>query len=155
MGRGSPRAPRCVGVFVHLRWSGQDAERRVRRLRRIFKLTASYKADTYPQKVNLGVGAYRDNDNTPWVLPVVKKVRFPIRAADLLRKHCMLCSSLHAGESTFCMWTCSLVPWDGEKHGIHNTQFGGNNLLLLSMPSGFCTVFCNRTDITFRQPRCS
>ncbi|QRV86060.1 aminotransferase class I and II protein [Ceratobasidium sp. AG-Ba] len=39
----------------------------------IFKLTAAYKADTYPQKVNLGVGAYRDDDNKPWVLPVVKK----------------------------------------------------------------------------------
>ncbi|KAF8759059.1 Aspartate aminotransferase [Rhizoctonia solani] len=30
-------------------------------------------ADTFPQKVNLGVGAYRDDDNKPWVLPVVKK----------------------------------------------------------------------------------
>ncbi|KAG8936576.1 Aspartate aminotransferase, cytoplasmic [Tulasnella sp. 418] len=39
----------------------------------IFKLTAAYKADTYPRKVNLGVGAYRDDDNKPWVLPVIKK----------------------------------------------------------------------------------
>jgi aspartate aminotransferase len=34
----------------------------------------AYQADTYPNKVNLGVGAYRDDDNKPWVLPVVKKV---------------------------------------------------------------------------------
>ncbi|TCD60529.1 Aspartate aminotransferase, cytoplasmic [Steccherinum ochraceum] len=39
----------------------------------IFQLTASYKADPFPQKINLGVGAYRDDDNKPWVLPVVKK----------------------------------------------------------------------------------
>ncbi|KAH8117353.1 aspartate aminotransferase [Phellopilus nigrolimitatus] len=39
----------------------------------IFKLTAAYKADTFPNKVNLGVGAYRDDDSKPWVLPVVKK----------------------------------------------------------------------------------
>jgi len=39
----------------------------------IFKLTAAYKADTFPQKVNVGVGAYRDDNNKPWVLPVVKK----------------------------------------------------------------------------------
>jgi len=39
----------------------------------IFKLTASYKADPFPQKVNLGVGAYRDDDSKPWVLPVVRK----------------------------------------------------------------------------------
>jgi aspartate aminotransferase len=39
----------------------------------IFKLTAAYKADPYPHKINLGVGAYRDDNNKPWVLPVVKK----------------------------------------------------------------------------------
>ncbi|KAG8840044.1 Aspartate aminotransferase, cytoplasmic [Serendipita sp. 411] len=39
----------------------------------IFKLTTAYKADAFPQKVNLGVGAYRDDQNKPWVLPVVKK----------------------------------------------------------------------------------
>jgi aspartate aminotransferase len=38
-------------------------------------LTAAYKANTFPQKINLGVGAYRDNDNKPWVLPVIKRVR--------------------------------------------------------------------------------
>lgn len=42
----------------------------------IFKLTTAYKTDTFPQKVNLGVGAYRDDQNKPWVLPVVKKVRY-------------------------------------------------------------------------------
>jgi len=40
----------------------------------IFKLTAAYKADTYEKKINLGVGAYRDDNGKPWVLPVVKKV---------------------------------------------------------------------------------
>ncbi|BFZ65369.1 Aspartate aminotransferase, cytoplasmic [Saitoella coloradoensis] len=39
----------------------------------IFHLTASYKADTFKDKINLGVGAYRDDDGKPWVLPVVKK----------------------------------------------------------------------------------
>ncbi|RHZ81187.1 hypothetical protein Glove_123g209 [Diversispora epigaea] len=40
----------------------------------IFHLTAQYKADTFQHKVNLGVGAYRDDSGKPWVLPVVKKV---------------------------------------------------------------------------------
>ncbi|KIK98847.1 hypothetical protein PAXRUDRAFT_823397 [Paxillus rubicundulus Ve08.2h10] len=39
----------------------------------IFKLSAAYNADPYPKKVNLGVGAYRDDDGKPWVLPVIKK----------------------------------------------------------------------------------
>lgn len=41
----------------------------------IFALTAAYKADTDPKKVNLGVGAYRTEEGKPWVLPVVKKVK--------------------------------------------------------------------------------
>ncbi|KAM3864502.1 aspartate aminotransferase, cytoplasmic-like [Diretmus argenteus] len=40
----------------------------------VFKLTADFREDPHPQKVNLGVGAYRTDDCQPWVLPVVKKV---------------------------------------------------------------------------------
>lgn len=40
----------------------------------IFHLTAQYTADTDPRKVNVGVGAYRDDNLKPYVLPVVKKV---------------------------------------------------------------------------------
>lgn len=45
----------------------------------LFGLMAAYKKDTYEKKVDLGIGAYRDDDAKPWVLPVVK------RADDLLR----------------------------------------------------------------------
>ncbi|ORX77513.1 aspartate aminotransferase [Basidiobolus meristosporus CBS 931.73] len=41
----------------------------------IFNLTASYQADTDGKKVNLGVGAYRDDAGKPWVLPVVQKAK--------------------------------------------------------------------------------
>lgn len=40
----------------------------------LFGLMAAYKADTFDKKVDLGVGAYRDDNAKPWVLPVVKKV---------------------------------------------------------------------------------
>ena len=43
----------------------------------LFSLIAAYKADTFDQKVDLGVGAYRDDNAKPWVLPVVKKVAPP------------------------------------------------------------------------------
>lgn len=39
----------------------------------LFGLMAAYKADQSPDKVDLGIGAYRDNNAKPWVLPVVKK----------------------------------------------------------------------------------
>ncbi|CEQ42206.1 SPOSA6832_03994, partial [Sporobolomyces salmonicolor] len=41
----------------------------------IFALTAGYLADTFDKKVNLGVGAYRDNEGKPFVLPVVRKAK--------------------------------------------------------------------------------
>lgn len=41
----------------------------------IFALTAGYQADSNPNKVNLGVGAYRDDQGKPFVLPTVRKVK--------------------------------------------------------------------------------
>ena len=40
----------------------------------LFGLMAAYKKDEFDKKVDLGIGAYRDNNAQPWVLPVVKKV---------------------------------------------------------------------------------
>lgn len=40
----------------------------------LFGLTRAFKADTFDKKVDLGVGAYRDNNAKPYILPVVKKV---------------------------------------------------------------------------------
>ncbi|KAI4841710.1 aspartate aminotransferase, partial [Aureobasidium sp. EXF-8846] len=46
----------------------------------LFGLMAAFRRDTDSSKVDLGIGAYRDNNAKPWVLPVVKK------ADDLLRQ---------------------------------------------------------------------
>jgi len=32
-----------------------------------------YREDNNPKKVNLGVGAYRDEEGKPYVFPVIKK----------------------------------------------------------------------------------
>ncbi|KAB5540569.1 pyridoxal phosphate-dependent transferase [Coniochaeta sp. 2T2.1] len=39
----------------------------------LFGLMRAYRADTSKDKVDLGIGAYRDDNAKPWVLPVVKK----------------------------------------------------------------------------------
>lgn len=39
----------------------------------ILGITEAYKRDTDPKKVNLGVGAYRDDEGKPFVLPSVRK----------------------------------------------------------------------------------
>jgi aspartate aminotransferase len=46
----------------------------------LFGLMAAFRADKDESKVDLGIGAYRDNNAKPWVLPVVKK------ADEILRK---------------------------------------------------------------------
>ncbi|XP_068724499.1 aspartate aminotransferase, mitochondrial-like [Montipora capricornis] len=39
----------------------------------ILGITEAFKKDTNPKKINLGVGAYRDDNGKPYVLPSVKK----------------------------------------------------------------------------------
>lgn len=39
----------------------------------IIGLTESYQADKFPQKVNVGVGAYRTDLGKPYVLPCVQE----------------------------------------------------------------------------------
>lgn len=43
----------------------------------LFGLMAAYRRDTDDKKVDLGIGAYRDNNAKPWILPVVKKASTP------------------------------------------------------------------------------
>ena len=52
----------------------------------ILSLTTGFKADKNPKKVNLGVGAYRDNDGKPFVFPVVRKAEAAIVADATLDK---------------------------------------------------------------------
>ncbi|KAG8531563.1 uncharacterized protein KY384_003193 [Bacidia gigantensis] len=46
----------------------------------LFGLMAAYRKDDFSKKVDLGIGAYRDDNAKPWVLPVVKQ------ADEILRK---------------------------------------------------------------------
>jgi len=45
----------------------------------LFGLMAAYRRDTDSKKVDLGIGAYRDNNAKPWILPVVKKAEEVLR----------------------------------------------------------------------------
>lgn len=52
----------------------------------ILSLGIDYKNDKDPRKVNLGIGAYRDNDGNPYVFPIVRKVEAEIVADKKLDK---------------------------------------------------------------------
>lgn len=60
----------------------------------LFGMMREYRLDTSPDKVDLGIGAYRDNNAKPWVLPVVKKV-------------CLLLSCSH--RCSHCSHFCSAI----------------------------------------------
>lgn len=53
-----------VGAWRHVEMGPPDP---------ILGISEAFKRDTDPRKVNLGVGAYRDDTNKPWILPSVKK----------------------------------------------------------------------------------
>ncbi len=46
----------------------------------IFNLNTQFKSDSFGDKINVGVGAYRTDEGKPWVLPVVKKTENQIVA---------------------------------------------------------------------------
>ena len=64
----------------------------------ILGVTEAFKRDTNPDKINLGVGAYRDANGKPYVLPVVRKVllfSFPLRfLSNLCRQYYFLLLSI-------------------------------------------------------------
>ena len=47
-------------------------------------MTEAFKADKDSRKINLGVGAYRDEAGKPYVLPSVKKVRLDCSQLDIV-----------------------------------------------------------------------
>jgi len=49
----------------------------------ILGVTEAFKADTNPKKMNLGVGAYKDDNGKPFVLPTVRKAEEAMRTKGL------------------------------------------------------------------------
>lgn len=56
----------------------------------ILGVTEAFKRDTNPKKMNLGVGAYRDDNGKPFILPSVKMVRTAYHLLQLygFNNHC-------------------------------------------------------------------
>lgn len=48
----------------------------------IFEVLRRYNADSSPDKINVCVGAYRDENGQPWVLPAVRMAEKKIAGAD-------------------------------------------------------------------------
>merc|ERR1711944_50110 len=53
----------------------------------ILGVTEAFKKDTNPKKMNLGVGAYRDDNGKPFVLPSIKKAEQKVVASGLNKEY--------------------------------------------------------------------
>nr|CAH8862860.1 unnamed protein product [Trichobilharzia regenti] len=63
----------------------------------ILGITEAYNRDTNPKKINLGAGAYRDDNGKPFVLPSVKEAERILLAKDLNKEYAPI-----SGIAQFC-----------------------------------------------------
>jgi aspartate aminotransferase len=75
----------------------------------ILGVTEAFKRDTNPKKINLGVGAYRDDNGKPYILPSVKQAEKIMADANLDKEYapisgcpefCKLVAKLALGENS-------------------------------------------------------
>lgn len=70
----------------------------------ILGVTEAFKRDTNPKKINLGVGAYRDDNGKPYILPTVLKAEENILKSKLDKEY-----SAIGGNAEFCKLSCELA----------------------------------------------
>lgn len=70
----------------------------------ILGVTEAYKRDSNPKKVNLGVGAYRDDNGKPYVLPSVLKAEEYLATAKLDKEYAPI-----SGLAEFCKLSMQLA----------------------------------------------
>lgn len=73
----------------------------------ILGVTEAYKRDTNPKKINLGVGAYRDDNGKPHVLPSVLKAEERLAAKKLDKEYAGI-----GGIADFCKHSINLALGD-------------------------------------------
>jgi len=73
----------------------------------ILGVSEAFKRDNNPKKMNLGVGAYRDDNGQPFVLPSVQKAESSIMAKALNKEYAPI-----GGEADFCRESAKLAFGD-------------------------------------------
>lgn len=74
----------------------------------ILGVTEAFKRDTNPKKMNLGVGAYRDDQGKPFVLPSVRKAEHRIIEAEMNHEYAPI-----VGEAPFSKLSANLAFGEG------------------------------------------
>lgn len=80
----------------------------------ILGVTEAFKRDQNPKKINLGAGAYRDDNGKPFVLPSVRKAEERIKSKDMDKEYSPI-----SGNADFCKHSINLALGDGN-HVVAN-----------------------------------
>lgn len=105
----------------------------------ILGVTEAFKADTNPQKINLGVGAYRDDNGKPYVLPSVRQAEEKMRSKNLDKEYLPI-----SGTADFCKLTIKLALGDDSRHvadGLNATVQGISGTGSLRIGAAFLNSF--------------
>lgn len=105
----------------------------------ILGVTEAYKRDTNPKKINLGVGAYRDDNGKPYVLPSVLKAEEKITQKALDKEYAPI-----SGNVDFCKLSISLALGDDSPQlaeGLNATVQGISGTGSLRIGGAFLNKF--------------
>ena len=105
----------------------------------ILGITEAFKRDTNPKKINLGVGAYRDDDGKPYVLSCVRKAEEQIKSRNLDKEYLPI-----SGTAEFCDRSIKLALGDDSKaiaNGLNATVQGISGTGSLRIGGAFLKAF--------------
>lgn len=105
----------------------------------ILGVTEAYRRDTNPNKINLGVGAYRDDNGKPYLLPSVRKAEDQIKAKNLDKEYAPI-----SGIADFCKRSIELALGEGADvlaNGLNATIQGISGTGSLRVGAAFLNGF--------------
>ncbi|XP_054006446.1 aspartate aminotransferase, mitochondrial [Hylaeus anthracinus] len=105
----------------------------------ILGITEAFKKDQNPKKINLGVGAYRDDNGKPFVLPSVRMAEEKIRNKEMDKEYSPI-----AGNAEFCKHSINLALGDGNNvvpNGLNATVQGISGTGSLCIGANFLSHF--------------
>lgn len=105
----------------------------------ILGVTEAYKRDTNSKKINLGVGAYRDDNGKPYILPSVLKAEEIIQCKNFDKEYSPI-----SGSAEFCKLSIQLAMGDDckpVKEGCNATVQGISGTGSLRIGAAFFNSF--------------
>ncbi|XP_014218317.1 aspartate aminotransferase, mitochondrial [Copidosoma floridanum] len=105
----------------------------------ILGVTEAFKKDQNPKKINLGVGAYRDDNGKPFVLPSVQTAEKNLHSKGLDKEYSPI-----SGNPEFCKHAINLALGDGNNvvsNGLNSTVQGISGTGSLTIGANFLSHF--------------